>query len=88
MRAYSLDVQLSVRRPNIRRPLGSLREVAPAPPSQSLRHFEAVALLGGGLIGATSIILFAKGYSTEAYAFGAAGALFGGTLAAIKLLSS
>lgn len=72
------------------RSIGGLRNLAAEPPapSRSVRHFEVAALFGGGVLGATAIILHGTGYNREAYALGAVGALLGGTFAALRLASA
>lgn len=72
----------------VRKLSGGLRNVEPAPVPQSSRHFEVAALFGAGVLSATAIILHGKGYNNEAYALGAAGALLGGTFAALRLAAN
>lgn len=50
------------------------------------RNLEVLALLGGGLASVAGIVLIAKGHTREAYAFGAAGALLGATVGAVRIL--
>jgi len=72
----------------IRKLSGGLRNVEPARPPQSSRHFEVAALFGAGLVGATAIVLHGRGYNREAYALGAIGAILGGTFAALRLATA
>jgi hypothetical protein len=57
------------------------------PPAAGGRHFEAMALFAAGLGGAIALVLHARGHSREAFALGAAGAILGGSIAAIRVLS-
>lgn len=51
-------------------------------------HFEAIAVVGGGLLSALSLVSFATGYTKQAYMLGIAGALTGAVLGASRILGS
>ena len=56
--------------------------------SDGARGLEAWYLIGGGLVGAATLLLSHLGYRQAATAIGVAGALTGATIGVVKLLSA
>lgn len=61
----------------------------PVPPrTRGAAHFEALAVVGSGLLSALSLVAFATGRTKEAYMLGIAGALTGAAIGASRILGS